>query len=106
AILSTLIACLPSESKELLHENGIFITTPSSKPSLFNYASFCKVLSINEISQMVANEFKNSNPAITSYRNRLMLEELVKLFMNQISSLKKLTYELDLSMNIPANIPF
>ena len=49
AILNTLIACLPSESKELLHENEIFIATPTSKPLLFNYASFCKVLSINEI---------------------------------------------------------
>src|SRR6266480_5006884 len=42
-ILRTLIACLPNESRELLHTNEIFIT---SKPPLFNYASFCKVLSI------------------------------------------------------------
>src|SRR3954451_16549684 len=49
AILSTLIACLPDESKEFLHNNGIFISTPTLSPLLFNYASFCKVLSINEI---------------------------------------------------------
>src|SRR5687767_3010854 len=53
AILSTLIGCLPSESKELLHNNGIFITTTTSKPLLFNYASFCKVLTINGIFRMV-----------------------------------------------------
>ena len=29
SILSTLIACLPSESKELLHKNDIFIATPT-----------------------------------------------------------------------------
>src|SRR3984957_2417455 len=42
----TLISCLPDESKEILTNNGIIISTPTSKPSIFNYASFCKVLSI------------------------------------------------------------
>src|SRR5688500_14396970 len=42
--LGTIIACLSDESKDLLHKNKIFIPTPSSKPPLFNYASFCKVL--------------------------------------------------------------
>src|SRR5947209_3213189 len=46
AILKTLTACLPNESKVLLHKNEIFITTPTSKPLLFNYPAFCKVLSI------------------------------------------------------------
>src|SRR5688572_18337612 len=48
-ILSTLIACLPNESKELLHKNEIFISTPTSKLPIFNYPEFCRVLSINEI---------------------------------------------------------
>src|SRR5256885_1403611 len=51
SILSTLIACLPNESKELLNKNEIFISTPTSKPPLFNYAAFCKVLSISDIDQ-------------------------------------------------------
>src|ERR1700761_8373510 len=83
AILSTLIACLPSESKELLHKNKIFISTPTSKPLLFNYASLCKVLSINDICRMVYDTFKN-NPPITplssKYRNYLIIEEIIKLF--------------------------
>src|SRR5581483_821639 len=95
AVLSTLIACLPSESKELLCKNEIFIATSTSKPLLFNYAAFCKVLSITKIGQMVNDTFKN-NPPVTSLspkcRNRLIIEEMIKLFMNQISSLKKLTY--------------
>src|SRR5436190_4385200 len=37
AILSTLIACLPNESKNLLNTNGIFIPAPTTKPPLFNY---------------------------------------------------------------------
>src|SRR5688572_22002201 len=52
AILSTLVSCLPNESKELLHKNEIFISTPTSNP-LFNYASFCKVLSIYEIDRII-----------------------------------------------------
>src|SRR5918912_1172936 len=55
AILSTLMACLPNESKELLHKNEIFIATPTSKPLLFNYPAFCKVLSINKIGLIVNN---------------------------------------------------
>src|SRR5204862_2861698 len=68
AILSTLIACLPNESKELLHKNGIFISTPTSKPPLFNYIEFCRVLSANEILRMVDEAFNNNqnNPPITS----------------------------------------
>ena len=31
---STLIACLPNESKEILLENGIIILTPTSKPPI------------------------------------------------------------------------
>src|ERR1051325_6008573 len=53
AILSTLVACLPNESKELLHENKIFIPTPTSKPPLFDYVAFCRVLSVSEIGRVV-----------------------------------------------------
>src|SRR5581483_747224 len=43
----TLIACLPNKSKEILCMGGINISAPTSKPLMFNYAKFCKVLSIN-----------------------------------------------------------
>ena len=58
--LYTLISCLPNKSKELLRKNEIFISTPTSNPSLFNYAAFCKVLSINEICRII-NRNKPSN---------------------------------------------
>src|SRR5205823_10012843 len=50
---STLIACLPNESKEVLDKNGIIISTPNSKPPMFNYATFCKILSINRVHYML-----------------------------------------------------
>ena len=43
---NTLIACLPKESKEILRKDGIIASTFASKHPTFNYASFCKVLSI------------------------------------------------------------
>src|SRR5437016_2462626 len=46
---STLISCLPNESKEILYENGIVISTPTSEPPIFNCASFCKVISIKQV---------------------------------------------------------
>src|SRR5437016_10415006 len=84
-LLSTLIACLPNESKELLFENVIFISTPTSKPPLFNYASFCKVLLIYKIVYMINIVLREIS------ERRLVANEVVKMFTNQ-SSLKKLNY--------------
>src|SRR5437763_16016309 len=44
---STLISCLPNESKEILYKNGITTSILTPKPQMFNYASFCKNLSID-----------------------------------------------------------
>jgi hypothetical protein len=95
SILSTLIACLPNESKELLYKNEIFILTPTSKPPLFNYAAFCKVLLTHKIIKLV-DEFFKDNPYINSLslkntRNCLVVNEIIKMFTSQIYSLKKLT---------------
>ena len=87
AILSTLIACLPSESKELLHKNEIFISTPTSNPPLFNYATFCKVLSIYEIGRIIDDVLKKepSNFSLClKDRNYLVAKELLKMFMSKI----------------------
>src|SRR4051794_7325501 len=54
---NTLIACLPDESKEILSKNGIIIST--SKTPMFNYASFCKVLSVYQVSSDIKKLLKN-----------------------------------------------
>ncbi|PKY41122.1 hypothetical protein RhiirA4_539367 [Rhizophagus irregularis] len=95
SILSTLIACLPDESKKLLCDNKIFISTPTSKPLLFNYVSFCKALSIYEIKWMINSIFKNKpsiNLLSSKDKNILVANEIIKMFANQIFSLRKLTY--------------
>ncbi|EXX71874.1 uncharacterized protein OCT59_015588 [Rhizophagus irregularis] len=91
SILSTLIACLPDESKNLLYNNGIFILTPTSKPLLFNYASFFKALSIYRINMMIVNVLENGLSLISKDKNSLVANEIIKMLANQITSLKKLS---------------
>src|ERR1051325_11976762 len=95
AILSTLVSCLSNESKELLRKNGIVISTPTSNPPLFNYASFCKVLSVREIYQIINYAIptsQNKSWSDENHEGHLVVEEIFKMFMSQISSLKGLTY--------------
>src|SRR5437763_12146822 len=49
---NTLIACLPNDSREILSKNGIITSTSASRP-MFNYASFCKVLSISQVNHNI-----------------------------------------------------
>src|ERR1051325_5986941 len=104
-ILSTLFACLPDESKELLHKNGIVVSTSTSKPPFFNYASFCRVLSIDKI-YTVIEVFLSITPGNTRIGIKLITQEILKMFMKQISSLRKLTYRLDIWMFTPTDINF
>ncbi|RIA90187.1 hypothetical protein C1645_876264 [Glomus cerebriforme] len=88
-ILGTLVACLPNESKELLFRNEIFIPTSTSNPPLFNYPAFCKVLSIDVICRLIYKYFDQNNLQNKEY---LVVNEVIKMFVNQNSSLKRLTY--------------
>ncbi|RIA85262.1 hypothetical protein C1645_831055 [Glomus cerebriforme] len=92
--LYTLISCLPEESKDLLYNNKI-ISTPNLKTPLFNYVSFCKVLSINNIHYMI-NNFLSNRQLIdpNNFENiYLLTKEILKMFMSQISSLKELSFK-------------
>ncbi|RIA90621.1 hypothetical protein C1645_823155 [Glomus cerebriforme] len=110
-ILNTLIACLPNESKNLLRKNGIFISTPTLKYPLFNYASFCKVLPINEIYLTIDDFLKienfNTPISLLRVRNHVMTQEIFKMLMSQITSLKEITYYLNVhDESISNNINF
>ena len=102
-ILSTLIACLSNESKNLLYENGISIRIPTPKSPLFNYISFIKALSFYNIEYVVGSAL-NSQQINTSKNKYLVIQELLKAFMIQISSLKSLNYNISYSTII--DIPF
>jgi hypothetical protein len=91
----TLIACLPIESKEILYNNGIIDSTLDSKPPVFNYASFCKVLSINKIYNMVGELLKSKKHIISRNlddKTFIVAQEIYKLFMAQIYSLTELDF--------------
>ncbi|CAG8571605.1 6421_t:CDS:1 [Funneliformis caledonium] len=108
AILGTLIACLPDESRDLLYANGIFIPTPTSKPPLFNYISFSEVLSIRKINQIIDESLTNQRIDTSrslNYNKYLLSQELLKAFMNHVSSLKSLDYGLELLEKVQ-NVPF
>ncbi|PKY40230.1 hypothetical protein RhiirA4_453554 [Rhizophagus irregularis] len=85
SIINTLITCLPNDSKIHLFEKKILNSTQISKTPLFDYASFCKVLSINDIGQMIVDVFKN---------HKYLAKEIMKMFMTK-TSLKKLSYYTD-----------
>src|SRR5436190_2236261 len=87
--IRTLITCLPNESKEILRRSEIIIPTPTSKPPMFNYAAFCKVLSINHVNYKVSQLLQSQN--LNDNRNTVT-QEMHKLFMKQISSLKTLSF--------------
>ncbi|RGB25290.1 hypothetical protein C1646_675692 [Rhizophagus diaphanus] len=91
SIINTLIACLPKESEEILHKNGFNITTiPIQKPPLINYASFCKVISVYRIYDMIIFTLKKQQTIISEDLGNWLLQEILKMIMNQISSLKAL----------------
>ncbi|CAG8554994.1 1674_t:CDS:1 [Funneliformis caledonium] len=94
SIINTLVSCLPDESKELLYKS-IGIVIPPWKP-MMNYASFCKDLSIHEIGSMVEKVLINRPMPSQSfkYSKYLVTQELFKMFMKQITSLRSLDYKL------------
>ncbi|CAB4394461.1 unnamed protein product [Rhizophagus irregularis] len=80
----TIIACLPNESRYILHKNKIIIST--SKPPLFNYVTFIKNLSIYNINNLIKNilqNFQSITPQSLYYKKYIVAIEIYKLFMNQ-----------------------
>ena len=97
----TLIACLPNESKEILCNNRIIIPIPTSKPPMFNYAAFCKKLSLCRVDSRI--DYLLRDKIFISLYNLndnicIVKQEIFKMFMKQISSLKYL----DISIIYPA----
>src|ERR1043165_3116770 len=83
---NTLIACLPDESKEILSKNGIIIST--SKTPMFNYALFCKVLSVYQVSSGIMKLLKNQqfiSPQDLNDNLSVVTQEIFKFLINQIS---------------------
>ncbi|CAG8560404.1 11033_t:CDS:1 [Acaulospora colombiana] len=103
-ILSTLMSCLPKESKEILRDRGIKIV--STKPPLFDYAGMCRYLEFTHINGMIdlmvppiklsAGNKKGSKKLIAGtvdkYTKYLVKQEIYKMFMSRCRTLKRLEY--------------
>jgi hypothetical protein len=90
---NTLIVCLPDESKKILSDNGIIISASSLKPPIFNYASFCKVLSIDLVGILVEKLFKDKqliSSQSSKYNINIVSQEIFKLIIKQAYFIKKL----------------
>ncbi|CAG8548383.1 943_t:CDS:2 [Funneliformis mosseae] len=99
------------ESKTVLYDNGIVTSTPTYKSPFFNYASFCKVLSlykVDKIIEHVVQHQKSVTPQNLPFIKYLTMQEILKLFMTQISSLKVLDYTFICFETIPnlLDVPF
>ncbi|CAG8563568.1 4842_t:CDS:2 [Funneliformis caledonium] len=94
----TLITCLPKKSKAILYKNGIIIST--SKPPLFNYTAFIKILCINGIHHAIIRFLRNHQPStpkrLVNNKSLIITQEIFKMFMNQ-TSLKILYFEFNIS---------
>ncbi|RIA81351.1 hypothetical protein C1645_837159 [Glomus cerebriforme] len=103
----TLIACLPNESKEILHKNKIIISHSITKPPLFNYATFIKSLSIYNIDSIIKSilqNYQSITPQSLNHKKYIVTKEIYKLFMKQIS-LRELYFNSYKIIDIP-NITF
>jgi hypothetical protein len=90
---NTLIDCLPNESKEILNNNGILIL--NYKSPIFNYASFCKSLSVCEVHYNIRYLLRKRYfiPVQNlDVKNSIVSQEIFKLLLGQISSLRKVTF--------------
>ncbi|CAI2169841.1 13917_t:CDS:2 [Funneliformis geosporum] len=79
--------CLNEIFEYFEDKKEIIISTPSLKPPLFNYITFIKYLSIDEINESIKNLFKNQEPTSRS----VVEQEIFKMIMRQ-ASLKELKF--------------
>ena len=95
-LLSTLIACLPNESKEILYNNKIIFSTSTSKPPIFNYASFCKSLTTlvvrRNIRKLLEDQLHVSEQNLNDKKN-IVLQEIFK-FLMKVTSLRTLNTDI------------
>src|SRR4051812_17799323 len=88
---NTLISLLPDESKEIFCKNGYINLVPTPKFPTFDYASFCKILSIQRVHYKLGLLLKigqSISPKNLNIRVNIMVQEIFKFFITQKPSLK------------------
>ncbi|CAG8487933.1 10255_t:CDS:1 [Diversispora eburnea] len=113
SIFRNWISCLSEESKNILSDNGIILTSPIKRPPMFDYLGFCRSLSYWDITKVVDDAYNlevedlvsiNSGGLDNSrclYNKYLIKQELFKTIVNRCSSIEFL----DISESVHLDIP-
>src|ERR1043166_1549513 len=74
-------------NQEILSKNGIISSILASNPPTFNHAFFCKVLLVDQVHWNLLKFLENQQTSLLQNLD-ILKQEILKLLMNQISSLK------------------
>ncbi|CAB4418769.1 unnamed protein product [Rhizophagus irregularis] len=88
-LCNVILSFLPSSSKKLLSNNNIKLPPTLLKFPLFNYISFCRYISPDNVDEIIDIVLKN----LCNYHRRNLLEqEIYKLFISQCKNVKYLCW--------------
>ncbi|CAG8641498.1 12600_t:CDS:1 [Rhizophagus irregularis] len=88
-LCNVILSFLPSSSKKLLSDNNIKLPSTLLKFPLFNYISFCRYISSNNMSKIIDIVLKN---LCNDHRRNLMEQEIYKLFISQCKNIEYLCW--------------
>ncbi|CAB4418632.1 unnamed protein product [Rhizophagus irregularis] len=89
-LCNAILSFLPSSSKKLLSNNDIKLPSLTlSKFPLFNYISFCRYISPDNVDEIIDIVLKN---LCNDHRRNLMEQEIYKLFISQCKNVKYLCW--------------
>ncbi|PKC03239.1 hypothetical protein RhiirA5_424065 [Rhizophagus irregularis] len=89
-LFTTLLSCLPEDSKKLLSDNGIIIPPPTAQPLLFEYAAFCRRLSYNDINYVIDGAIgdRRLSNSRKLYSKHLIKQEMFRMFLTRCSTIE------------------
>ncbi|CAB5197567.1 unnamed protein product [Rhizophagus irregularis] len=90
-LCNVILSFLPPSSKKLLSNNDIKLPSLTlSKFPLFNYISFCRYISSDNVERIIDIVLKN---LCNDHRRNLLEQEIYKLFISQCKNVKYLSWE-------------
>jgi hypothetical protein len=95
-IFNIILSCLPKSSKQFLFDNNINLpSTIILKPLSFNYISFCKFPTIENMDDILYMVFEDeiSNNIDYLTKKNLLEQEIYKLFVSQCKNVKYLQWK-------------
>ncbi|RIA86654.1 hypothetical protein C1645_828934 [Glomus cerebriforme] len=98
-ISHTILLSLPKPIKESLIIKDITKSYIIKKQPMYNYISYCQILSQNLIIKIANNILKENNNFHYHFNQHFLIEELWKLFLNNLSKIEYFILPNDLSLS-------